>query len=80
MDKLEKVPEFVYLGGTCRLSVWYCSDYRKSYGTQEQNDLNTSVWVNDVHPRALPELTDEVAEVLATVTNPSLKTVLGPEA
>lgn len=43
-------------------------------------NLNTLVQVNDVHPRALTELTHEVAEMLVRVASFSLKTVLVPEA
>jgi len=52
----------------------------EAMGHKSKMNLNTSVQVNDVHPRALPELVDEVAEVLATVTKPLLETVLFPEA
>lgn len=52
----------------------------EAIGHKSKMNLNTSMQVNDVHPRALTELTDEVAEVVVRVTSSSLKAVLGPEA
>lgn len=52
----------------------------EAMGHKSKTNLNTLVQVNVVHPGGLPDLTVEVAEVLATGTNPLLETILGPEA
>lgn len=77
IDELEKVPAFIYEGLVEVLSE---VTVEEATGHKSEMNLNTSVQVNDIHLRALPELTDEVVEVLAMVLNLSLETVLGPEA